>query len=189
MRIQNAAVDLEAILDVDAKLTLASQTPSKQRVWKGILREAEVVRPMAGSNDGRGHSSTYCLRLVPKLWRLTQKIDHRIFQRLTAIDIVEKVFAEHDVKAERRLSARTYQVQDYVVQYGDDSLAIERELTRISQMIESFEGKLKLMRELIAFSTITLRLQARPTDTVGNKNFRLPFPWLGTLGLSHLLRL
>ena len=68
-----------------------------------------------------------------------------------------------------------------------DSLAIERELERITDKIESMEGKLKLLRELIAFSTITLNLRAQPQDTV--RGVELPFPWLRSLGLPGLLSL
>lgn len=68
-----------------------------------------------------------------------------------------------------------------------DSLAIEKELERITDKIESMEGKLKVLRELIAFSTITLRLQAQPKHQVPNVN--LPFPWLRELGLPNLLRM
>ncbi len=69
-----------------------------------------------------------------------------------------------------------------------EALAVERELARITGEIERIEGKLKYLRELIAFSTITVRFQAQPTETV-ESNVRLPFPWLNRLGLSNLLNL
>jgi hypothetical protein len=50
------------------------------------------------------------------------------------------------------------------------------------------KGRLKLMRELILFSTITLRFEARAVESLDPK-VRLPFPWLDQLGLSNLLRL
>jgi len=69
-----------------------------------------------------------------------------------------------------------------------EALAVERELARITGEIERLEGKLKYLRELIAFSTITVRFQPQPTETV-DSNVRLPFPWLNRLGLSNLLKL
>jgi len=69
-----------------------------------------------------------------------------------------------------------------------DALAVEKELGRVTAEIESMEGKLKRLRELIAFSTITVEFQARPSDRV-DSNVRLPFPWLNQLGLSRLLSL
>ncbi|HZO13810.1 MAG TPA: DUF4349 domain-containing protein [Polyangiaceae bacterium] len=70
----------------------------------------------------------------------------------------------------------------------NDALQVERELARVTTEIEVIEGKLKLLRELISFSTITVLFKARPTDQV-NSSVRLPFPWLDQLGLSNLLSL
>jgi hypothetical protein len=69
-----------------------------------------------------------------------------------------------------------------------EALAVEAELGRITADIESMEGKLKLLRELISFSTITVLFQPRPTDNVGS-TVRLPFPWLDNMGLPSLLDL
>jgi len=69
-----------------------------------------------------------------------------------------------------------------------EALAVEKELARLTAEIESLAGKLKRMRELIAFSTITVQLEPRATDSV-DPNVRLPFPWLEQLGLSNLMNL
>lgn len=68
------------------------------------------------------------------------------------------------------------------------ALEVERELARLTEKIEVMEGRLKRLRELVAFSTITVRFEARPTERV-KSNVRLPFPWLDRLGLSNLLDL
>jgi hypothetical protein len=70
----------------------------------------------------------------------------------------------------------------------EDALAVERELERITQTIEQMKGRLRLLGELIAFSTITVNFQARPQDQVGSE-VRLPFDWLRELGLPPLLNL
>lgn len=70
----------------------------------------------------------------------------------------------------------------------DEALAVERELTRVTQEIERIKGKLKLYRELVAFSTITLTLQSRRSEQVG-PNVPMPFPWLRELSLGRLLSL
>lgn len=70
----------------------------------------------------------------------------------------------------------------------EDALAVERELERVTTEIEKMKGKVKLLKELIAFSTITLELQPRPVDQIDSQ-VHMPFPWLGSLGLSELLRL
>jgi Domain of unknown function (DUF4349) len=69
-----------------------------------------------------------------------------------------------------------------------EALAIERELQRVTGEIESMLGRLKVLSELVAFSTITVSFEPRPVDKLGREH-RLPFPWLGQLGLSNLLTL
>ena len=57
------------------------------------------------------------------------------------------------------------------------SLEVERELDRITERIELLKGQLKSMGDRIAFSTITIRFQAK-RDEVINPEFQLPFEWL-----------
>ena len=68
----------------------------------------------------------------------------------------------------------------------EDALAVQKELERVTEEIERTLGRLKLLSELVAFSTITVRFEARPTDVVGSR-VTLPFPWLHELGLPSLL--
>lgn len=70
----------------------------------------------------------------------------------------------------------------------EDALSVERELQRVAGEVEQMKGQLRLLRELIAFSTITVQFEARSVERVGNK-VRLPFPWLQNLGLGNLLNL
>jgi hypothetical protein len=69
-----------------------------------------------------------------------------------------------------------------------EAITVERELERVTTEIERLKGRLKLLSELIQFSTITVNFQMRATDHVQSQ-VRLPFPWLDTLGLGQLLRL
>jgi hypothetical protein len=68
-----------------------------------------------------------------------------------------------------------------------EALEIERELGRVTQEIEVLEGKLKLLRDQISFSTITVTY-APKEQGLQKTSFALPFPWLTTLGLGTLLR-
>jgi hypothetical protein len=68
-----------------------------------------------------------------------------------------------------------------------EALEIERELGRVTQEIEVLEGKLKLLRDQIAFSTITVQY-APKAQSLQKTSFALPFSWLTTLGLGKLLR-
>jgi len=103
-------------------------------------------------------------------------------------DVTEEFF---DLKArlQNMRAVRTRLEQLLAEAQGvEEALAVEKELARVTAEIERMEGKLKLMGELIAFSTITVRFEPRPTDQLDNK-VRLPFPWLNNLGLPTLLSL
>jgi hypothetical protein len=70
----------------------------------------------------------------------------------------------------------------------EEALMVERALSRVTEEIERLEGRLKLLRELVAFSTITIEFKPRAVDQI-QSNIRLPFEWLDQLGLSQLLSL
>lgn len=70
-----------------------------------------------------------------------------------------------------------------------EAIEIEKELGRVTGEIESMEGKLKVLRDKIAYSTITVTFEPRGSGAVRDMPLRLPFPWLSTLGLPRLLSL
>ncbi len=69
-----------------------------------------------------------------------------------------------------------------------EALEIEKELGRVTQEIEHMEGRLKVLRDKIAYSTVTVTFDSRAAS-LHTMPLRLPFGWLGELGLPHLLRL
>jgi len=69
-----------------------------------------------------------------------------------------------------------------------EALEIEKEMRRVTDEIELLEGKLKLLKDKIAYSTITVTFEARGS-TIQATRIKLPFPWLTRLGLPTLLQL
>jgi hypothetical protein len=68
-----------------------------------------------------------------------------------------------------------------------EALDIEKELGRVTEDIERMEGRLKLLRDQIAFSTITVTFTPLAPQTVHDSSLLTPFPWLQDLGLGSLL--
>ena len=68
-----------------------------------------------------------------------------------------------------------------------EALDIEKELGRVTEDIERMEGRMKLLRDQIAFSTITVSFTALAAQTVKDTTLLAPFPWLQDLGLGMLL--
>jgi hypothetical protein len=67
-----------------------------------------------------------------------------------------------------------------------DTLEIEKELQRITTDIERLEGQIKKLTHEVAFSMLTVlfnQTKSAPAET----QVKLPFYWLGRLGLDELL--
>jgi hypothetical protein len=69
-----------------------------------------------------------------------------------------------------------------------EALEIEKEMRRVTEELELLEGKLKLLKDKIAYSTITVAFEARGS-AIQSTRIKLPFPWLMQLGLPALLQL
>lgn len=69
-----------------------------------------------------------------------------------------------------------------------DALEIEKELHRVTEELERLEGRMKVLKDRIAFSTITVVFEPRNARIVAART-RLPFPWLQALNLPSLLSL
>jgi len=70
----------------------------------------------------------------------------------------------------------------------EDALKVEEQLGRVTGEIESLKGKIRLMSELVSFSTLTVAFRPAATEKLDSK-FKLPFQWLKDLGLSRLMNL
>ncbi|MCL2824686.1 MAG: DUF4349 domain-containing protein [Polyangiaceae bacterium] len=70
----------------------------------------------------------------------------------------------------------------------EESIKVEQELRRLSAEIEQLEGRLKYLTNRVQYSTITVSFETNRTQEVQSK-FRLPFRWLGNLGLGRLMDL
>jgi type VI secretion system secreted protein VgrG len=104
-------VDLHAIAGHAAAFAIDAR--GGRRVWSGVCsRIAQTqVEP-----DGL---STYSLRIVPALWLLTQRVNHRIFQHASALDIAKTLLAEWRVETVLRVDAGAHPKLESRVQYGE----------------------------------------------------------------------
>jgi hypothetical protein len=68
-----------------------------------------------------------------------------------------------------------------------DAVEIHRELAKVTEEIERLSGKLKLLRDRIAFSTITVTFERTEPQKLRSQAL-LPFPWMRTMGLAPLLQ-
>ncbi|XXY44569.1 type VI secretion system tip protein TssI/VgrG [Sorangium sp. So ce269] len=114
---ENADIDFEAVVGQPVTFTLRQGiTERAVRTWTGICNHVEQV-----ATEELG-VSTYKLVLVPALWLLTQRRNHRMFQLQSELDIARVLLAEWNIPTLERISG-TYRKRKYRVQYGESDFA------------------------------------------------------------------
>lgn len=120
---------------------------------------------------------------VERVQTLGQVVD----RELQSIDVTEEY-----VDLEARLSnARNVRKRlEALLEKAENveaALAVEKELSRISEEIERLEAKLELIRRRVAYSTISAQFErvARQTELLRGYQ-RLPFEWLRELDPNRL---
>ena len=119
----NENIDFDAV--VGQKATFTVREGGVTRSWVGVCSELSQV----AAEDTESGLSTYHLRVVPALWFLTQRRNHRMFQQVSEIDIVKKLLDEWEITHEWRLTG-AYKKRKYRVQYGESDFAF------VSRMLE-----------------------------------------------------
>lgn len=115
------------------------------------------------------------------------KVGDVIHRDVSALDVTEEhVDLEVRIKNARAMQAR---LKDLLQRANvKEAIEIEKELGRVTEELERLEGKLKVLRDRIAYSTISVSFQERAPSPAA-RSARLPFAWLGELGLPSLLSL
>lgn len=91
---------------------IALKVANKDRYFHGIIRSLTVT-----GREERFHYFT--LEIVPQLWRLTQITDCRIFQQMTVMEIIEKIFNEFSFSDFTDLTNGPFTRWDYCVMYRE----------------------------------------------------------------------
>jgi hypothetical protein len=115
------------------------------------------------------------------------KIGDVLHRDVQAQDVTDEfVDTEVRIKNARAMQARLKILLDKA--NVKEALEIEKEMRRVTEELELLEGKLKLLKDKIAYSTITVAFEPRGSAIQATR-IRLPFPWLQQLGLPALLSL
>jgi type VI secretion system secreted protein VgrG len=109
-------LDLESFVGRGAAFAAASGVAHAlvgRRAWSGVCRAMDLVRV-----ESTG-LSTYELTLAPRLWQLTQRRNHRLFQHISIPDMVDKLLGEWSIEPEWRIARGDYPKLELRVQYGE----------------------------------------------------------------------
>ncbi len=122
-------LDLDGLIGEPGRFAIGAR-----RAWAGVVESFEQVRAEPSG------LSTYRAHLVPRLWLLTQRRNHRIFQRLTEPDIAMRLLAEWGIPFEPRLDRAAYKKRDYRVQYAESDFAFLSRMLEDAGITYWFEG-------------------------------------------------
>lgn len=124
VRSEDPAVNLSTIVGRAAIFRVRSGyakiSSAGMRVWSGYVSYMEQTH---AEHVQSKVLSTYQLRIVPHIWLLDQRRNHRIFQHLTIPDIVDKILDEWQVKRSWKVDRGQYPKHEFKVQYGESEFA------------------------------------------------------------------
>src|SRR5689334_11839081 len=117
-------MDLESLVGEPAGLLInaAEGNAHGGRQWSGIVAFMEQVQGLDESS-ATNPLSTYYLRIVPRLWLLTQRRNYRIYQHLSIPEITDKLLGEWRISPEWRIDPGAYPGLEFKVQYGETDFA------------------------------------------------------------------
>lgn len=153
----------------------------------------EAVEKLARERRGylvRRSDASITIRVPASVFEETMngvgKLGDELHRDVSARDVTEE-YADLEIRLKNAESVRT-RLEALLARSNnvEEALAVERELERVTQTIEQIKGRLKMLGELVAFSTITVNFQPHAVDQV-NPEVPLPFEWLRQLGLPTLL--
>jgi len=145
------SVDLDSVVGQPAvfRIEKASQRDvDGKRSWSGVCQYMEQVQGMLPGRDAARPQSTYLIRLVPRLWLLGQRVNSRIFQRLSIPDIIDKVLADWGIKPSWRIDRGSYPKLEYKSQYAETDLHFFQRLLEeagISFLLDDAGGDTELV--------------------------------------------
>jgi type VI secretion system secreted protein VgrG len=104
------------------------------RAWAGVCAFIDQTETEA---DGR---SLYVFRVVPSLWLLGQRRNHRAFLNLSAPGVARALLRAWKIEASLHLDERRFPVREYRVQYGESDLAFLARTLEDAGISYFFEG-------------------------------------------------
>ncbi|MBK8256847.1 MAG: type VI secretion system tip protein VgrG [Polyangiaceae bacterium] len=117
-RSQSPDIDMDSIVGQAAVFRMVGLFGlAPARTWTGICARCEQTRVEPSG------LSTYELTIVPALWLLGRRRNHRLFQHMSHVDIATALLSEWKVAHEFALDTATYPKLELRTQYGESDLA------------------------------------------------------------------
>jgi type VI secretion system secreted protein VgrG len=151
-RSPNDDIDLESIVGKPASFRLGSgvvHLDRGDRRWSGVCSSMELIQVETTSAAVGLGLATYFLRIVPRLWLLGQRRNHRMFQHLSIPDIVDKILAEWQIQPTWKIDRPQYPALELRIQYGESDFAFVSRLLEEAGIAYYFHDAEKGPSELV----------------------------------------
>lgn len=114
-RSPHAGLDLDAHVGARAAFTLHWGGTHR---WRGRCSAMTLARV----DDDAAGLATYTIEVVPELWRLSQRVNCRLFQHQSAIDIVDQILSEWELPRRWEIDRARHPRLELRTQYGESDL-------------------------------------------------------------------
>lgn len=175
----------------DRKIVFAGQlqlqVPDPDAAEKEVRGIVEQAKGWVHKADGKVFTLRVPAASFQDVMERLSGIGKVIDRKMSGADVTEEfhdlnIRIENAEKVRRRLLELLDKAKDVA-----EALQVERELARLSEEIERMKGKLKLMSEQIAHSTIVVALHHTVPAACMPQAPSYPFPWIRRLGLEELM--
>jgi type VI secretion system secreted protein VgrG len=124
--------NVDALKLLGKPLSVEGEGGDKKRWFSGLVTDFRLTRI-------EERFAYYEAEMRPWLWLLGNSTDCRIFQNMSVVEIVEKVFSKYKVaKFEKRLQG-SYEAREYCVQYDETDLDFVQRLLEHEGIMYFFE--------------------------------------------------
>ncbi|MCA3784676.1 contractile injection system protein, VgrG/Pvc8 family, partial [Burkholderia sp.] len=112
---QNPSIDLKDVLNQAVTVNIALQDGSERQIHGYLVR--------FGFERNDGGVAHYRGDLVPWLWYLGKRVNSRIYQQVTVLDVLRKVFADYGALVDYQTHIKQeLKTEDFVVQFQESDL-------------------------------------------------------------------
>lgn len=184
-RAQKPAVDLSAIIGKPASLRITAGWSFVQKLgarsWNGIVSSIQQVQAQTPETG----LSTYTLQIVPELWKLAHRRNHRIFQHKNIPDIVDVLLTEWGIKPVWEVFRAVYPKLEIRVQYGESDLDFVCRLLEEAGIAFSFPDQGGTGSVLRLSDRLHSGMARAPIPYVDNPNREAEKEFLSAVRLGH----
>ena len=114
----NHSIDFKGIIGGNVTVSILLEN-GEERFFNGIVDSFSQIGGNVLTERSGEFVSQYTATIVPWLWILTKTADLRIFQKKSAVDIIEQIFTEKGLSDFTKKLNGTYQPRTYCVQYRE----------------------------------------------------------------------